>query len=221
MWSERKGGFGLPLLREQNVAFALEIEELKRLHSEADEEHRDLQNAFELLQLQTPASPAAPALGMGPDQRAPKFDRCGEALGRGFASYSFTDATGTCAARRRRPDDGPGPAPGRSGTDGHDQLLLLQRPSARCCGRDEWRGHRAVRSSDRAALRAPHRRLFFMGVRAVGRLDVSGGDAPRHGPDDSEPGGRRWSVSGRRKRHRAESPAIVVGVRCSYVRSSG
>ena len=84
MWSERKGGFGLPLLREQNVAFALEIEELKRLHSEADEEHRGLRHAFELLQLQTPASPAAPPLDMGPDRRAPKFDRCGEALGVGL-----------------------------------------------------------------------------------------------------------------------------------------
>ena len=81
-------------LREQNVAFAMEIEELKRLHAEADDEHRDLRNAFELLQLQTPASPAAPPLDMGPDRRAPKFDRCGETLGVGFASYSVTDADG-------------------------------------------------------------------------------------------------------------------------------
>ena len=76
------------------MAFALEIKELERLHSEADEEHRDLRHAFELLQLQTPASPAAPPLDMGPDRRAPKFGRCGEALGVGFASYSYTDADG-------------------------------------------------------------------------------------------------------------------------------
>ena len=42
-------------LREQNVAFKMKIEELKRLHAEeADEEHRDLRGQFELLQLQTP-----------------------------------------------------------------------------------------------------------------------------------------------------------------------
>ena len=81
-------------LREQKVAFAMEIEEPKRPHSEADEEHRGLRHAFELLQLQMPASPAAPPLDMGPDRRAPKFGRCGEALGVGFASYSFTDADG-------------------------------------------------------------------------------------------------------------------------------
>ena len=31
---------------------------------------------------------------MDPDRRAPKFDRCGEALGVGFASYSVTGADG-------------------------------------------------------------------------------------------------------------------------------
>ena len=81
-------------LREQNVAFAMEIEELERLHSEADEEHRDLRHAFELLQRQTPASPVAPPLDMGPDRRAPKFGRCGEALGVGFASYTIAGADG-------------------------------------------------------------------------------------------------------------------------------
>ena len=81
-------------LREQNVAFAMQIEELERLQAEADEEHRDLRQAFELLERQTPASPAAPLLDMGPDRRAPKFDRCGEELGVGFASYTITGADG-------------------------------------------------------------------------------------------------------------------------------
>ena len=60
-------------LREQNEAFAVKIEELERLQAEAEEEHRDLRQAFELLERQTPASPAAPPLDMGPDRRAPKF----------------------------------------------------------------------------------------------------------------------------------------------------
>ena len=113
-------------LREQNVAFAVKIEELERLQAEAEEEHRDLRQAFELLELQTPASPAAPPLDMGPDRRAPKFDRCGEALGVGFASYPITGAdglpksvallaprsvAGAGSARRRRADDSLGPAP--------------------------------------------------------------------------------------------------------------
>ena len=84
-----------------------------------------------------------------------------------------------------------------------------------------WRGNRAIRSGDRAALRAPHRRLFFMGVRAVGRLGVAGGGALRYGPDDTELGGRRWSVCGRRRRHRAEPLAIVVDVRCPSAWRSG
>ena len=68
-------------LREQNVvAFAMQIDELKRLHSEADEEHRDLRHALKLLQLQTPASPAAPPLDMGPERRAPKFDGHGATI---------------------------------------------------------------------------------------------------------------------------------------------
>ena len=44
--------------------------------------------------MQTPASPAAPELDMGPDRRSPKFDRCGAELGQGFASYSVTDDVG-------------------------------------------------------------------------------------------------------------------------------
>ena len=81
-------------LREQNVAFRAEVEELKALHAEAAEDHRDLRDQIELLKIQTPASPAAPVLDMGPDRRSPKFDRCGAELGNGFASYEVTDDVG-------------------------------------------------------------------------------------------------------------------------------
>ena len=84
----------LTSLQEQNVAFAMQIEELEQLQVEAVEERRDLRQALELLEQQTPASPAAPPLDMGPDRRAPKFDRCGEELGVGFASYTVNDADG-------------------------------------------------------------------------------------------------------------------------------
>ena len=75
----------------------MKIEELKSLRAVADEEHRDLRGQFELLKMQTPASPAAPELDMGhgrPDRRSPKFDRCGAELGKGFASYSVTNDVG-------------------------------------------------------------------------------------------------------------------------------
>ena len=81
-------------LREQNEAFRVELEELKLVHSVADEEHRDLRAQFELPKSRTPASPVAPELDMGPDRRSPKFDRCGAELGKGFASYEVIDDHG-------------------------------------------------------------------------------------------------------------------------------